>query len=342
MKSSISIITLAVVCCAFFAPSSNPPLFAQKHTVYAVMHDENNLGIVDPASGKLIQRIQVGRDPDMILANADNSRLYVSNTGEITVSIVSVADAKVVQSLRLPVNRRNIYAGPMTRTPDGSKIFVAERGENNEELRIYEIDTKKELIVAQFEAGKNITDMAVSHDGSKLFVLNRGEGIRVFDQATHAHIGSVEILPGLATDLAGLACSPTETKGYLSFGTKNRIEAFSTDTYKLLKDMPVPKYHTGNQGGIVFSRDGKWAYVVNRKVSLKEVDGINVIDTQKDEIMKLFNSGVVPRGIMSAPSGDLCYIAAEELKWYDMSTLEHLRSISLRTSIYGILVVDKR
>ena len=342
MKSSIVFIALAVVLCALFVPALHPQLHAQKHTVFAVLHDENNLGIVDPTSGKLVQRIQVGRDPDMIALNGDNTRLYVSNTGEISVSIVSIPDAKVVQSLRLPVNRRNIYAGPLTRLPDGSKIFVAERGENNEELRVYVIDTKKELIVSQFDAGKNVAALAVSHDGSRLFVLNKGEGVRVFDTQTLAQLGTVELLAGLAADVAGLACSPTEAKGYLSFGNKNRIEAFNTETYKSVKDIPVPKYNTGTQGDIVCSANGKWAYVVNRKVTLKEVDGVNVIDTQKDEIVKLFNSGVIHRGIMSAPSGDLCYIAAEELKWYNMSTLEHLRSISLRTPIYGIVVLDKK
>lgn len=334
-------IALAVVILAGLCPNLHPPLTAQKHIVYAALHDENNLGIVDPVAGKLIQRIQVGRNPDMIAFNSDNSRLYVSNTGEITVSIVSLAETKVVQALRLPVNRRNIYAGPLTRTPDGLKIFVAERADNNEELRIYVIDTKREQIVSQFDAGKNITALSVSHDGAKLFVLNQGEGVRVFDAGNYTQLGSVELLPGLAADLSGLACSPTEAKGYLSFGTKNRVEAFSTETLKSIKDIPVPKYHTGNQSSIVFSANGKWAYVVNRKVALKEVDGINVLDTQKNEIIKLFNSGVVNRGIMSAPTGDLCYIAAEELKWYNMSTLEHQRSISLRTPIYGIAVIQK-
>jgi len=316
-------------------------VLAQNEILYAALHDENNLALVDVVQGKIIQRIQVGRDPDMIVLNADNTRLYVSNTGEITVSIVSLAGRNVTQVLRLPVNRRGIYAGPMTRTPDGSKIYVAERGENNEDLRIYVIDGMKELIVAQFEAGKNINSLSVSSDGRKLFVVNKGEGISVFDMETNQKIGSVEPLKGIAGDVTFCTCSPTGAYAYASYGPKNKVQIINTDTYKTEGEISMPKYKTGNQKDITFSPDGKYAYIITSKTNLKEVDGINVIETAKKEVVKIFNAGVVNRGMTCTADSKIFYCAADLLKWYKMLTLEHLQSISLRTTINGIAVVKQ-
>ncbi len=312
---------------------------AQKAIVYAALFDEHNLAIVDPDAGRIIQRIQVGRGPDNVICTKGKSRLYISNTGEITVSIVSIPEKRVAQVLRLPVNRRNIYAGPMTMTPDGSQIFVAERAENNEELRIYVIDTKKENIVAQFDCGKNVNALSVSHDGRKLFVVNKSEGIQVFDVETRERIGMVELLKGAAQDLHFIACSPSEAKACITYGPQNKVQIISTETYKTESVVQVPKFKTGAQKDIFFSPNGAYAFIINHKVDLKEVDGINVLDMTKKEFIKIFNSGVVHRGQATTENGSVYYVAGPDLKWYNLLTLEHLKTVSLRTRIYGIAVI---
>jgi DNA-binding beta-propeller fold protein YncE len=341
MKTLVSSVVLMLAITALLHIVTPQAAQAQKQIIYAVLHDEGNLAIVDPASGKLVQRIQVGRAPDCIALNADNSKLYISNTGEITVSIVSVADAKVSQVLRLPVNRRNIYAGPMTRTPDGSMIFIAERSEGDDLLRVYAIDTKKEQIVGQFEAGPAISAVSVSSDGKKVFVANKGKGVKAYDAATYQELGAVELLKGFEGMVTSISCSPVSPKAYITYGPKNHVQAISTETLKSTADIAMPKYKTGAQGNVTFSGDGRFAFVVNRKVDLKELDGVIVIDAVKDEVIKIFNSGIVQRGIVVAPDNKTCYVAADELRWYNLDTLEHLRNINLRTPIYGIAVIVK-
>jgi DNA-binding beta-propeller fold protein YncE len=341
MKTLVSSVVLMLALSTLLQVVTPQTARAQKQIIYAVLHDEGNLAIVDPSSGKLVQRIQVGRAPDCIVANADNSKLYISNTGEITVSIVSVTDAKVSQVLRLPVNRRNIYAGPMTRTPDGSTIFVAERSDGDDLLRVYAIDTKKEQIVGQFEAGPSISAVSVSNDGKKVFVANKGKGVKAYDAATYQEIGAVALLKGLEDNLASITCSPTAAKAYISYGPKNHVQVINTETLKSSADVAMPKYKTGSQGAITFSGDGRFAFVVNRKVDLKELDGVIVFDAAKDEVVKIFNSGIVQRGIIVAPDNKTCYVAADELRWYNLETLEHLRNINLRTPIFGIAVIVK-
>lgn len=338
MKQFLAAFALVVLAVMF----GSERVTAQKPFIYAALTDEGNLAVVDPGSSRLVQRIQVGRDPMDVVLNADRTRLYISNTGDITVSIVDIAEAKEVQVLRLPVNRRGINAGVMIRNWEGTKIFVAERADDvSRDLRVYVIDTQKELIVAQFDAGKNITAMAQSFDGSKLYVVNGGEGIRVFSTEDYTPSGSVTLLAGMEQSVWGIACSPTEAKAYVTYGAANKIQVINTATNKETAVIAVPKYHTGIQKRIVYSPDGKFAFALNYKNTFKEIDGVNVIDASKNEITKIFNAGVVPHGVAINHNNKIAYFASGDLKWYNLETLEHIRSISLRTKIGGIAVVER-
>jgi DNA-binding beta-propeller fold protein YncE len=315
---------------------------AQETYVYTVLTDEGNLAVVNPKTSQLLQRIQVGRDPLYVVANADKSRLYVSNTGDITVSIVDLAEAREAQVLRLPVNRRGINAGVMIRNWEGTRIFVAERADDPaRDLRVYVIDTQKENIIAQFDAGRRINALAISSDGTKLYVVNKGEGIRVFDTQSYQPMGSVPVIKGHEADLYGMACSPTKDLAYVSYGPANKIQAINTATNKESAVIDMPKYHTGIQKQITFSPDGKYAFVINDKKSFREIEGVNVIDAANNDVIKIFNAGKVLQGLAITDDAKVCYVASTDLKWYNLLTLEHIRSISLRTTIGGIVVIER-
>ncbi len=315
---------------------------AQETYVYAALTDEGNLAVVNPNTSQLLQRIQVGRDPLYVVPNADKSRLYVSNTGDITVSIVDLAGATEIQVLRLPVNRRGINAGVMIRNWEGTRIFVAERADDpSRELRVYVIDTQKEQIIAQFDAGRSINALAISSDGTKLYVVNKGEGIRVFDTQNYQPMGSVTPIKGIEADLFAMACSPTKDLAYVSYGSANRIQVIDTKTNKQSAVIDMPKYHTGVQKQITFSPDGKYAFVINDKKTFREIEGVNVIDAAKNEVIKIFNAGKVLQGLSITDDAKVCYVASTDLKWYNLLTLEHIRSISLRTTIGGIVVIER-
>ncbi|PLX26312.1 MAG: hypothetical protein C0600_11020 [Ignavibacteria bacterium] len=338
MKQFLTSFALLLLTVLFLHDSAS----AQDTYVYAALTDEGNIAVVDPGSSRLLQRIQVGRDPMYVALNADKSRLYVSNTGDITVSIVDLTDAREEQVLRLPVNRRGINAGVLIRNWEGTRMYIAERADDEtRDLRVYVIDAQKEKIVAQFDAGKNISAMAVSSDGTKLYVVNKGSGIRIFDTQSNQPMGSLKPIPGHESNVWGIACSPTKDLAYVSYGASNKIQAFNTASNKETAVIDMPKYHTGIQKNINFSPDGKYAFVLNHKNTFKEIDGVNVIDANKNEVIKIFNAGVVLHGISITDDAKTCYVASKDLKWYNLLTLEHIRSISLRTTIGGIVVVER-
>jgi len=316
-----------------------PQVHAQGNTIYAALYKENNLAIINPSAGAIIQRIQVGRNPDYVALNADKTKLFVSNTGEYSVSIVNLVEKKESQVLRLPVNRRNIYAGCMAASPDASKLYVAERNEAPEPLRIYVIDMNKEMQIAQFDIGNNANSLSVSNDGTKLFVVEQGAAVKVFDTETYKQIGTVPLVKGMDAKVQCIACSPVEPKAFITYGDGNTLQAINTGDYKTLGTVTMPKYKTGFQRDVYVSGNGKYAYIVNDKAVLKDVEGILVYEIAKNEIVKIFNAGNVPRGMTVTEDGTMFYVASNMLKWYDIGTLEHLKSMSLKTEIRGIAVV---
>ena len=331
----------AVALFALLLPFFVTTLLAQSPLIYAALSDENNIAIVDPGSSKLLRRIQVGRYPAYVALNADKSRLYVSNTGDITVSILNIEESRVSQVLRLPVNRRGVYAGFMIRSWDGKRMYVAEHADDPKEpLRVYVIDAEKENVIGQFDAGTLITALGVSADGSKVFVVNNGQGVGVFDATSYKRIGAVKLLAGYENKVYGIAVSPVKDLAYITYGNANKVQAINTASYANIATVDMPKYHTGMQKDIIFGHDGRYAFVLNHKDSYKDIEGVNVIDAAKNEVIKIFNSGEVLRGISVSSDGRVVYVASSDLKWYDMNTLEHIRSISLRTTIGDIVVVD--
>jgi YVTN family beta-propeller protein len=338
MKQFLSIFALLVFILVLLPTRAS----AQKTYVYAALTDEGNIAKIDPAVNRLVQRIQVGREPVSVALNADKSRLYVANVGDITVSIVDLIEDRVAQVLRLPVNRRGIYTGALIRNWEGTRMYVAERSDvPDTDLRVYVIDTQRELVVGQFDAGKNITALAVTGDGTKLYVANAGNGISVFDTQNYERVTTIPAISGFAGTLTGVACSPTANLAYASYGPANKIQIIDTGNDQQSSILDMPKYHTGSQKDIVFAPDGRYAFVINHKNGFRDIEGINVIDAAKNEVIKIFNTGEVMKGIAINDNNNIAYIASRDLKWYSLVTLEHIRSISLRTALGGIAVVNR-
>jgi DNA-binding beta-propeller fold protein YncE len=338
MKNVLYSLSFLVLFCFSALTSAN----AQGYNVYAALYKENNLAIINPGMGKIIQRIQVGRNPDNIVFNADKTKLYVANTGEYSISIVDIATNLVEQVLRLPVNRRNIYTGTTAASPDASKLYVAERGDKPEPLRVYVIDMNLGKQVAQFNVGNNVNSMAVSSDGTKLFVVDKeSKAISVYSTDNYAVVGTVPLLKGLEAKALCIACSTIEQKAFISYGDENKIQIVNTADYKTLATIKMPKYKTGSQRDIIVGPKGKYAFIINDKSGYKDVDGILVLDIAKKEIIKIFNSGNVPRGMTVTDDGNTFYVASSMMKWYNLLTLEHLKSMSLQTEIRGIVLMPK-
>jgi YVTN family beta-propeller protein len=86
----------------------------------------------DAASGAIRKRVRVGVSPYELALTPDGKRLFVSNWGEKTVSVVDVASQKVIKTIPVGFNPND-----MVQSADG-RLFVACSNENT----VYVIDTR--------------------------------------------------------------------------------------------------------------------------------------------------------------------------------------------------------
>jgi len=89
---------------------------------------------------------------------------YITNTGDITVSVINIATNNVMATI--PVG-----SGPfgVSVSPDGSKVYVA-----NFDGTVSVINTATNNVSATITVGTNPEGISVSPDGTKVYVANAG------------------------------------------------------------------------------------------------------------------------------------------------------------------------
>jgi len=139
---------------------------------YVSSEQDSALFYVDPLGSFPPYRIPVGSNPSHITPNRDKSRLFVSNSGSDTLSVVDTASNKVVDSILLrPGGARALpSATPLGSAlhPDGKTLFVALADLN----AVAVVDTAKGDVRGYIPTGWYPTAVAVTPDGKSLFVAN--------------------------------------------------------------------------------------------------------------------------------------------------------------------------
>src|SRR6201992_3593696 len=83
---------------------------AQSGQLLALSKGDHTLSIVDPATLKVIARVQVGQDPHEVVASADGKTAYVSNYGGGRFHELNVID--LVHQKALPAIDTKPLFGP--------------------------------------------------------------------------------------------------------------------------------------------------------------------------------------------------------------------------------------
>jgi len=110
--------------------------------------------------------IPTGSMPNYAVFSRDGGAIYVSNTGNGTVSEIDVANGIV---------RRNLLAGEapehIVLSRDGATLYAVDADAG----KVHEIALSSGAIVRSFEVGGELHGMDLSEDGATLFVSGKGE-----------------------------------------------------------------------------------------------------------------------------------------------------------------------
>jgi YVTN family beta-propeller protein len=78
--------------------------------------------VINPATNAVIGTIATGSALTSVAVTPDGSRLYVTNSGSSTVSVIDTATSAVIATIV------TAFPAGLSITPDGSRVYVANSG----------------------------------------------------------------------------------------------------------------------------------------------------------------------------------------------------------------------
>jgi YVTN family beta-propeller protein len=211
---------------------------------YVANQSSESVTIIDTATNTVTGRIFVG---DFHLATGvavtpDGTKVYVTslNPGGPSsvagaVSVIDTATNTVVTALPGPSGEAGIAPFGVAVTPDGSKVYVANRFSNS----ISVINTATNALAATIPiplGGGDPIGVAVAPDGSKVYVTIAAAGlVAVIDTTTNAMTATIQV-GGIPF---GLAVTPDGSKVYIANNLSNTVSVIATATNAVTATIPV-------------------------------------------------------------------------------------------------------
>jgi YVTN family beta-propeller protein len=106
--------------------------------------------------GNKIAEIGVGEEPRCVAVHPNDQEAYVTNGISGTVSVVNLAQRRVVATIPVGTEPRGCAL-----TPNGTLLYVA----NHTEGTVSIVDTASRLLVGKVNVGRNPTALAITNDG---------------------------------------------------------------------------------------------------------------------------------------------------------------------------------
>jgi YVTN family beta-propeller protein len=146
--------------------------------VYVASERDGEVAVIDAESGQAVKTIKVGAQPAYMLADPKRNRLFVTNSGSDTLSIVDVTKDRVVGTVLLrPVDLNDVPGSTplgMALSADGQTMLVAMADLN----AVAVVDLKEQSLEGFVDAGWYPTSVALNPTNSRFLVAN-GKGIQV-------------------------------------------------------------------------------------------------------------------------------------------------------------------
>jgi YVTN family beta-propeller protein len=337
--------------------------------LYIVAQEASQLLIADTKTGKVLNRIKVGKMPHSVILDEAKKRAYVSNEWADNVSVVDIETARVVDTLLTG----NGPAG-LSLSRDGKYLYTVNAFSSD--ISVIDVDSNNEI--RRFTSGNNPTGIGHSPDFSTFYITSRraligpyGDTIKTelteLDGIRNRVAGrmniesaymmeSVEFTPSgdlaLATEIRPKNYVPSiqvEQGFIMTYGIVVVEQKENGKVAQLLIDEPNQYY--SDPFDIVISPDGKKAFMTSsgvNTISVIDIDSVrsilrnsspellrnysNNLGVSKRFITRRIRTGADPKGLALSPDGKLLYVAEQlddKIGIINTETLEKQGSIDL-------------
>jgi len=132
---------------------------------------DGTVTIIDVAT-KETKTLSTGANPAGLTKSPDESKIYASNSGSDTISVIDTRTERVTQTIYLRIGDLGGIPGAsplgMTASPDGKWLYVAMYDIN----AVAVVDTTRGQLKGFIPAGWGPTAVAITKNGTKLYVAN--------------------------------------------------------------------------------------------------------------------------------------------------------------------------
>lgn len=224
--------------------------------------ESGELIAINPSTEEILWRIQLDGMPHHMTVSKDGRHIFVPYYDSWWVTVVDVAQRKVIKKIFTG------NGGHCTElSGDGKRLYVGSMMNDC----IWIIDTESLRVVRSIALSDAVRPFDFTKDEKIMYVqLSRYHGFVVVDLPTGKTIRKVD-LPLLPRDVKlpefyphtynhGIKLTPDEKLLFANASVGNYVAVYSHPDLRLIKTIPVgtdPNY-------VIFSPEGKYAYVSNR------------------------------------------------------------------------------
>lgn len=225
--------------------------------------------------------IEVGHKPAHVIVDKESKLAYVTNGEDNTISVVDLAQKKVVAEIPVGTMPHGLRM-----SPDGREIYVATMGDNS--VSVIDVEHAKE--VARISVGKAPAQVAFTPDGKRAYVTSTVDNsVAIIDTAQRKSIATVPVgrkpIQVFATPDGRLVYAANEGSAE---NPDNTATVIDVATNKVVATVVTGK----GVHGVVVSDDGTRGFIAN------SVDGtVSVIDTTSNEVTRTIKVGEGSGGI---------------------------------------------
>ncbi len=309
-------------------PQPAPPPLAHAdvlvlHKIRSQQDQPGNLAFVDLATGKVVDRVPLGREPHEVAVSSDGKWALATNTGANsnagnTLSLIDLGTRKEL---------RRIDLGPLT-SPHGvwfeSGVFYF-TAEGAKAIGAY--DPERDRVTWIQGTGQDTThNLVAGKDGRTIFAANRGANTVSMFERTGAPGGygawRHTIIP-VCEGPQGLDLSPDGKQLWAGCRRGNQIAVIDTATKAVVSTFPTGSTQLAR---VRFTPDGK-------RVLLADLGKgeLTIWDAATRAELKRLKLGSYAEGILITPDGKRALIGVttdDNVAEIDLATMEVTRRLS--------------
>ncbi len=307
------------------------------HKIRTQQDQPGNLAFVDLATGQVVDRVPVGREPHEVAVSSDGRWALATNTGANS----NAGNSLSLVDLRTRKEARRIDLGPLT-SPHGVWFqgglfyFTAEGAK-----AIGAYDPERDRVTWIQGTGQDTThNLVVSQDGRMIFAANRGSNtVSMFERtgAPGAYGAWRHTIIAVCEAPQGLDLSPDGKQLWAGCRRSNQVAVIDTAARTVVSTFPTGSTQLAR---VRFTPDGK-------RVLLADLGKgeLTIWDAATHTELKRLKLGSYAEGILITPDGKRALIGVttdDNVAEIDLATMEVTRRLQTGLGPDGMAWIGNR